>query len=245
MNKKGMGLRSIISMIVLAMFFFAYNVSLFVVYGFLRYNYLAYSGIAFWASYAFVVIAFATAGITFLVTLLMKAELKDAFLRLPIFIHSITFLALELVVSSVFMAIVNFLGWDLWYLAIPAQLILLVVHIAIVISCFFVKGHIKKVDEKVKDKTNFIKLLKVDVDVIAETAVDAEVRDAYLKLSEQVRYSDPMSHESLFELEKQILECLDFGKRCVEQGKNDAALENCQIASRMLFERNEKTRALK
>ena len=54
-----------------------------------------------------------------------------------------------------------------------------------------------------------------------------------------------MSHDSLFELEKQILECLDVAKRCVEQGKNDAALKNCEIASRMLFERNEKTKVLK
>ncbi len=244
MNKKGMGLRSIISMVVLAMFFFAYNVSLFVIYGFLRYYNIVFGGMAFWASYAFVVIAFGVVGITFLVTLLMKAELKDAFLRLPIYIHSFTFLALELIASAVFMAIGSIIPW-VWIIAIPAQLLLLVIHIAIIISCFFVKGHIKKVDDKVKDKTNFIKLLKVDVDVIAETAVDPEVRDAYIKLSEQVRYSDPMSHESLFELEKQILECLDFGKRCVEQGKNDAAIQNCQIASRMLFERNEKTRALK
>lgn len=245
MDKKGFALKSIISLVVLAMFDFAYSVCLFTVYGYLKYNGLIQDTVAFWTSYVFVLIAFGVVGITILVTLLMKAELKDAFLRLPIYIHGFIFLALELVVSSLFMAIANLFGWDLWFLSIPAQIILLVVHIAIVISCFFVKNHVKNVDNKVKDKTNFIKLLKVDVDIIAETAVDSDVRDAYLKLSEQVRYSDPMSHESLFELEKQILECIDYGKRCVEQGENDAAVENCQIASRMLFERNEKTKALK
>ena len=128
---------------------------------------------------------------------------------------------------------------------IPSRVIVTQIHIAILCSSFFVKRHIVNVDNSIKDKTNFIKLLKVDVDVIAETTDDPEVREAFVALSEQVRYSDPMSHESLFELEKQIQESLIYAKRCVDQGKNEAALKNCESASRMLFERNEKTKALK
>ncbi len=247
MNNKGMKIRGIISIAVLALFFFVYNISVFVVNGYFTFgdNFKYYNGVSFWSSYAFVLLAFGVVGITFLVTVLAKAELKDAFLRLPIFIHSIAFLVFEIIVSSVFMTLDTFFYLDLWYLAIPVQLILITIHIAVIVSSFFVKSHVKSVDNKVKDKTNFIRLLKVDVDVIAESATDPAVREAFVGLSEQVRYSDPMSHESLFELEKQILECLDFAKRCVEQGNNDAALKNCQIASRMLFERNEKTKVLK
>lgn len=247
MNNKGMKIRGIISIAVLALFFFVYNISVFVVNGYFTFGdrFKYYNGVSFWSSYAFVLLAFGVVGITFLVTVLAKAELKDAFLRLPIFIHSIAFLVFEIIVSSVFMTLDTFFYLDLWYLAIPVQLILLAIHIAVVVSSFFVKSHVKTVDNKVKDKTNFIRLLKVDVDIIAEGATDPAVREAYVGLSEQVRYSDPMSHESLFELEKQIIECLDFAKRCVEQGNNDAALKNCEIASRMLFERNEKTKVLK
>lgn len=249
-NKKSMKIRSIISCVVLAMFFMVYNISFFLFFGYTIYltkigeifplNY----GVSYWSSYAFVILAFVVVGVTLLVTLLMKSELKDAFLRLPIFIHSIAFFIFELIVSSVFMAL-NLLWFDLWFISITVQLVLLAIHIAVIISSFFVKSHIKKVDDKVKDKTNFIRLLKVDVDLIAEMATDNEVREAYIGLSDQVRYSDPMSHESLFELEKQILECLSLAKRCVEQGKSDAALKNCEIASRLLFERNEKTKVLK
>jgi hypothetical protein len=242
-----MVIRSIISAIVLGMFFVAYNASFFIIkFGFIPY---VRNGACFWSSYAFMVLAFIVAGISFLVTLLMKTEPKDAFLRFPIFAHTIAFFVFELILTTVFMVVDSF-KWinrvvDLWFVSIPVQLFVFAIYIAIFISSFFVKGHIKNVDNKVKDKTNFIKLLKVDVDVIAEGAADSEVREAYMSLSEQVRYSDPMSHESLFELEKQILECLEFSKRCVEQGNAEGALQNCEIASRLLFERNEKTKALK
>ncbi len=236
MSKKSMRILSAISVVVFALFFVVYNVSLFMIAGFVH-------GATFWTSYAMMIVAFITAGITFLITILGKSEPKDAILKMPIFIHSIAYFLIELIVSSVFMV----LGYSmpLWFVGLPIQLIIFVVHIAILCSSFFVKGHIIAVDNNIKDKTNFIRLLKVDVDLIAENAVDPEVHQAFVSLSEQVRYSDPMSHESLFELEKQILECLAFAKRCVEQGKNEAALKNCEIASRMLFERNEKTKVLK
>lgn len=242
-NKKTMRIRGLISIAVLAMFFFLYNICLFVINGFLT---GLNNGACFWTSYAMMIMSFGITGIVLIIATLMKSEPKDAFLRFPIFYHAIVFLVLELISTSFFMALDVFFGLRfLWFVSVPVSLIISTVHIAIVVSCFFVKNHIQKLDDKVKDKNNFIKLLKVDVDVIAESAVDPEVREAYMGLSEQVRYSDPMSHDSLFELEKQILECLGFSKRCVEEGKNEAALQNCEIASRLLFERNEKTKALK
>lgn len=241
MSNKSKKLGSIIGAVVLAMFFVVYNISLFVInYFFIGF----YNGVSFWTSYAIMIIAFIVVGVTFIVTILLKSDLKDSFLKLPIFIHAYVYFVIELIVSSVFMVLNSFV-FDFWFISIPVQLIILAVYVAIIISSFFVKSHVTSVDNKVKDKTNFIRLLKVDVDLIAEMATDNEVREAYIGLSDQVRYSDPMSHESLFELEKQILECLSLAKRCVEQGKSDAALKNCEIASRLLFERNEKTKVLK
>ncbi len=240
-NKKTMRIRGIVSISVLAMIFIVYNICLFVIDGFVT---GFYNGPCFWTSYAMMILAFIVVGAALLITTLMKAEPKDAFLRLPIFYHTIIYFVLELIASIAFMIIDVFAPY-LWFVGVPVQLIMLAVFVAIIISSFFVKSHIQNLDNQVKDKTNFIRLLKVDVDMIAENATDEEVRSAFVGLSEQVRYSDPMSHESLFELEKQILECLSFAKRCVEQGKNDAALKNCEIASRLLFERNEKTKVLK
>ncbi|MBR4286708.1 MAG: hypothetical protein IKT55_03255 [Clostridia bacterium] len=243
-NKKSSKIKGIISLVILAMFFCLYNICVllpnFFITGF-------YNGATFWTSYLMMLFVFVLVGVAFAITLFVKADPKDAILRIPIFYHTIIFFVVELIATSFFMALDTFFIRNIFLtiFAILLEIIISTVFIAILISCFFVKSHIQKVDAKVKDKTNFIRLLKVDVDLIAETAADPAVREAYMGLSEQVRYSDPMSHESLFELEKQILECLSFSKRCVEENKNDAALKNCEIASRLLFERNEKTKVLK
>jgi hypothetical protein len=241
-NKNIMKTRGIVSLIVGAILLVLYNVCVFVSNEAIT---DLYNGPAFWISYAMMMIAFFAVIAVFLITLFVKAEPKDAVLRMPIFYHAIIYFCLELVVSSAFIRIDVFVSTRYWVVALLVQLIMLSLFIVIIITSFFVKNHVQTLDNKVKDKTNFIKLLKVDVDMIAEMSADPEVRKAYLDLSEQVRYSDPMSHESLFELEKQILECLSFAKRAVELEKNDAALQNCYIASRLLFERNEKTKALK
>ncbi len=236
MTKKSMRKLSAIGAVAMGLFFIVYNVALFMITGFIH-------GATFWTSYAMMIVAFIVVGISLLVTMLGKSEPKDAFLKMPIAAHSIAYFVIELIVSTIFIV----LGYTipLWFVGVPVQLLILVIHIVVLCSSFFVKSHIVSVDNHIEDKTNFIKLLKVDVDVITETTDDTEVREAFVALSEQVRYSDPMSHESLFELEKQIQECLIYAKRCVDQGKNEAALKNCEIASRMLFERNEKTKALK
>lgn len=241
MTKKSMRALSAIGAVVMGLLFIVYNVALFMIVGFTTAGTLWVS-VTFWSSYVMMIIAFIVVGISLLVTMLSKSEPKDAFLKMPIAAHSIAYFVIEFIVSTIFIV---FGHLPLWFIAIPVQLLILVIHIAILCSSFFVKSHIVNVDNNIKDKTNFIKLLKVDVDVITETTDDPEVREAFVALSEQVRYSDPMSHESLFELEKQIQECLIYAKRCVDQGKNEAALKNCEIASRMLFERNEKTKALK
>lgn len=241
MDSKKMKIRSIISVAILAMFFILYNICFWI---FTAVFTMFSGGVGFWTSYVMMLFVFVVVGATFVVNLLTKSEPKDAFLRFPIYVHSIVYFVLALIATSLFM-IVDLYVFRIWFISIPVNLIMLTLHIVILVSAFFVKNHIKNLDDKVKDKTNFVRLLKVDVDVIAETAVDPAVREAYISLSDQVKYSDPMSHESLFELEKQILECMSFAKRCVEQGKNDAAIQNCQIASRMLFERNEKVKVLK
>ena len=63
-NKKSMKIRSIISCVILAMFFFVYNISFFLFFGYTIYltkigNIVALNyGVSYWSSYAFVILAF-------------------------------------------------------------------------------------------------------------------------------------------------------------------------------------------
>ena len=86
---------------------------------------------------------------------------------------------------------------------------------------------------------------QTDVQAVADNATEQSVKKAFSELAENVRFSDPMSHESLFELEKQILEQVNNAKECVEGGDNEGAIACCEAATRLLNERNMKTKVLK
>ena len=101
------------------------------------------------------------------------------------------------------------------------------------------------VQDKVKVATSFIKLLQVDVEMIAEKTTDPNVKEAFLKLAEQVRYSDPMSNENLSELERQIKLQVSNADSCITLNDIDGALQCGNRASLLLIERNKKCKVLK
>lgn len=238
MDKSLMRSRGAKFAIILGVSYVVYNAVLFLLVGF-----LAAFTVSFWTSYIMMTIAFIAVGITNLATMNSRTESKDLLLKVPVIKYSVLYLVIELIVSTA--SIILGLTSVPWFISLPVQIVILGVYVIITVISIFAKGHIHRIDDKVRDKTTFTKLLKVDIDMIVEKAEDPEVREAFINLSEQVRYSDPMSNENLFELEKQILQCISYADRCVSENKKEAALKNCEIASRMLFERNQKTQALK
>ncbi len=221
----------------LAIGFVTYNVVLFVVCGFADHE------ASFWTSYAFMILAFAALTVTGYLLKSRDIQPKDWLLGYPVLRHSAIYIIVELVLSIVFMALDS---TDCpWGVAFAAQLIALAVHLIFVISCFLAQETIVDVQTKVKDTTSFIKLLQADVEMAAEKASDSAVKNALCKLAEQVRYSDPMSNQTLFELEKQITLQVNNADSCVTNNDINGALEYCKKAETLLIERNKKCKALK
>lgn len=214
-----------------------YNTVLFAICGFEYHNTL------FWISYVFMTIAFCTVAITLYLTKNRGIQLKDWLLGYPIYKHSAIYMIVELIFSIIFMALdeTDCPGW----VAFVAQFLALVIHIIFIVLCFGAQDTIVAVQTKVKDKTTFTKLLQVDAEMAAERANNQEVKAALSKLAEQIRYSDPMSNEYLFELEKQITLLVGDAAKCVETNDDNGALQYCEKASLMLTERNKKVKALK
>ncbi len=68
------------------------------------------------------------------------------------------------------------------------------------------KEEITRVEQKVQKKFFALKSLQVDVEMMASSEKDAEIKKALGKLAERIKYSDPMSNDDLEPLEKQISE---------------------------------------
>ena len=81
--------------------------------------------------------------------------------------------------------------------------------------------------------------------MIAEKSSDPNVKTEFMKFAEDVRFSDPISNENLFELEKEIVFEVNKADSFISVGDSQGALACCQKAKLLLVERNKKTADLK
>lgn len=217
--------------------FVAYNVLLFVICGF------AYHGASFWISYVFMLLAFAVVAACGYFFKRKDPQAKDWFLGYPLFRHRTAYIISEAIASVVFIAL-DYVDCP-WWIAFSVQFILLVAHLIVIISSFMAKEAVEEVQVKVKAKTSKIKLLQIDAEMVAESTNNTEVKENFIKLAEQIRYSDPMSNDALSDLEEQIAYTITQAKTSVSMNDSETALSLCRKATLLLTERNKKCKVLK
>lgn len=221
---------------ILAISFVAYNVILFVLCGFTD-----HTGI-FWMSWIFMLVAFAAMAGAGVILGQKGMFLRDWLFGFPIVKHSTVYIIAEFCASTLFILLENHMKWGL---AFAVQFLFLCIYGICAISCFLAKETIEDVHNNVSDKTRFIKLLRVDAEMLIEKCDDAETKTECKKLAETIRYSDPMSNESLFELEKDLALTVSECDKAVTAKDFAHAKELCAKAMLQLTERNKKCKALK
>lgn len=189
----------------------------------------------FWVSFVFGLLA-----ICFQIPLWNKAlggeTLKSKFLGFPVLHVGISYLIIQLIVSIIMMAVP---GIPLW-IAVIVDVIILVLACGFVTSGGVARTAIEETEEKIHAKTSFIKNLKADVDVLLSKETDAEVKEALRKLSDEIRFSDPMSDIALESIEAEISEKL-LSISSSAESKMDVITE----ISGLIKQRNIKCKALK
>ena len=189
----------------------------------------------FWTAYAFSVVAFAVQIPLWKIALGKKDSLKSKFLGIPVVHVGITYLIIQLIAFAVFMILPTLPVW----LAVVVCAIILAISALCAIAGQAGANEISRLEEKIKVKRAFIQFLQTDIEMLVERETDAEIKAALSKLVEKVRFSDPMSHEMLSELESRI-------SAKVEKMKT-AADKKALIAevTTLLTERNKKCKILK
>lgn len=220
-----------------AICFLTYNIVLFVLCGF------ADHGGAFWSSYVFMLFAFITLAVSLIFLRDRDYQPKDWLLGYPVLKHCTIYIILESIVSVLFM-ILDYQQCP-WVLAFTIQMIFFAVHLVFIISCFLAKEMIEDVQSKVKVDTSYFKLLKADTEIVAEKCKDKEVKHAFVKLAEQIQYSDYVRNPALEPLERQISDLVSEANIFITLNDEKSALENCKKAMLLLLERNKKCQALK
>lgn len=190
---------------------------------------------AFWVSFMFGLMA-----ICFQIPLWNKAlsgeTLKSKFLGFPVLHVGISYLIIQLIVSIIMMAVP---GIPLW-IAVIVDVIILAITCILVTSGDVARTAIEETEEKIQAKTSFIKGLKADVDALLSKEADAEVKAALRKLSDEIRYSDPISNSAVEGIEAEISEKLT-SVPTVGENKTNVISE----ISGLIKQRNIKCKALK
>lgn len=155
----------------------------------------------FWIAYVFSVAAFGLQVPIWKKTL-RQPDLKSKFLGCPILYIGGIFLVIQMIASIVLMFVPGIPHW----VTVIVEIMLLGAAGLGLISGGTVREVIEKTEQHVKEKVSFIRLLTVDIEMLAERETDPAVKAALSDLADAVRFSDPMSSDALSGLETEISE---------------------------------------
>lgn len=189
----------------------------------------------FWIAYVFTAIAIMAQIVIWKNTLGKEDTLKSKFLGLPVVHVGIVYLVVQIVAFAVFVAVPTLPIWS----AIVACAAILGFSVIFMIAGEAGRGEIERVEAKVQKKVFFIKELQADVELLIDRETNTEIRAALQQLAEKIRFSDPMSHAELADIESAIA-----SKVTELKTTSDKQQIITEVLS-LLVERNKKARILK
>ena len=194
----------------------------------------------FWIAFVFIVAAFI--GNLVCAYFAFKTEnLKKMFLNLPLITVSWSALIAMMVVGTGLMLIPNCPAW----IAAIVCIVVLAFNAIAVITAVWAANTVNKVDEKVKIQTSYIRNLTIDTESILVRAKSEPVKAECKKVYEAVRYSDPMSNESLSVIEAKITVKVDELASAVGADDAEKAKEIADEIVVLMGDRNKRCKNLK
>ena len=156
-------------------------------------------GGAFWVGYIFITLAFiGQLAVSFFA---FKAKnIQKFFYKISLIRISWTGLILTLIFGTLCMVIPNLPNW----IGMIACFAILGFNAISLAKANVAADIVSETDEKIKVQTSFIKTLTVDAESLMGRAQTETTKTATKKVYEAVRYSDPMSNDSLSDIESEI-----------------------------------------
>ena len=195
----------------------------------------------FWVAYLFAVLTFAIQVIGLLIFPNEETTSRIAFMGISIKVYSSVYLLIQMVISIIFMK----LAMISVNTVIIIETIILAVYAAIIIACFAGMNHAGTLLEEVTRKKGYINELQNILLDAADSTKDKNLKKELKKLAEDVKYSDPISHETL-----ELLEC-SLKELALDIRDNVGNMENQIITGKaeqfknLLKERNRECMRLK
>ena len=189
----------------------------------------------FWIAYVFTSAAFAAQIVIWKTALGKDETLKSKFLGFPVVHIGIVYAVIQVIAFAVFMFVPTLPAWS----AIVVCSVIAGISAVCMISADAGRDEIERVEAKVQKKVFYIRELQADIELLADSKTNADVKTALTQLAEKIRFSDPMSNEQLADLENKI------SIKAAELKTTTSKLEIITELNSLLDERNKKCKILK
>ena len=194
---------------------------------------------AHWIAYGFTLLAFL---LLFLETFIPEGKYK----RYPMFGMAVskvsaTYFAVQLFFGGILAMIVP--NPPLLAVLIP-EIVVLLAYLAATLAVVLAKGIIASQDDRIGDKTRYLQSLLVSLERL-DGAVPVEVRPQFAALKEDLRFSDPMSHDALVPLEERIRMKVYALCDAVDDKRLEGLEKEIATLRTLVHERNSRCRMLK
>ena len=208
------------------------------------YNIIAFSIVneytsVFWSAYGFTMLAVIAAAVTS--ALAFKSGKDAAFLSVPVTMVATAYLFVQLSFGAILMAIPSL---SIVFANI-AQIVVLAVFLIVAIGGLMSRNATVDSEREVREKKFYIKTLSADLESAIEVASDPSHKKILTDLYETIRYSNPMSDPSLYDLEQKIVAKVSAVVDAVSSGRMDSFVDRCAEIERLVADRNRKCKMLK
>lgn len=190
----------------------------------------------FWISYGFMAVAYLL-HIVCAFSIAKNTNVKALFFGIPLGAFSIYFVLAELFTSLVFMIFKENASVKV---TIVIQSLILCVFAVVAIVSIMTRNNVYNVDQKIKENVNFIKGINVDVQMLMQRCTNPETAGALKKLSETIKYSDPMTNSVVAIQEQMIMQCMTELRTVFDSGDMNSVKELCTKIELLFVERNKK-----
>lgn len=189
----------------------------------------------FWLSYGFMTIAFVVQIISMFLSF-KTADVEAAFFGIPLASFSIFYLCAALVVGALFMIFQK----ASFTLALVIQILILAAFLIIAIISLLARDTVKEVSDSIKTNVSTLKSVLVDIEMLSGSCSDPELKESLRKLSETIKYSDPMTNETVASVEQRIMRKVSELRINIDDNQIDDAKLACAELEKLYIERNKK-----
>jgi hypothetical protein len=217
----------ILTALIYAILLGVYNLLVFVIFK----NYSS----VFWMSYGFTTLAFGVQ-ITSMLLAFKRADIETVFFGMPLASFSFFYLIAQICVGTIFMIFQN-IGTTI---PLVIQTIMLAAFLVVAIIAIMARDTVQAIGDEVKRKVEQHKATNVDVEMLYSSCSNAELKAKLKKLSETIRYSDPMTNEAIADVDQRIQQKISELRIYCENDEIAEAIKTCSALELLYVERNKK-----